>query len=405
MPSKIILKNSVAPGGNEKMVIQTSETGGKLRLFPGSNQVVLAAVGTQGDPLVDYGMFRSTNSGDSYETLPDNFPIIAKNLEPRIAVSFNNRYYYVGDPSTIDGSTWIAQSNNGGATWEYKQPGSVNTRSFVSVSSSRDGKYALAANGGYQVDGEVFLTQDFGETWSKPLPVNEWYKTFIDPEGQNMVIGGNQFSNPGLVTQYSNDYGNTWSNFSESLTNLGGVMVSGDGNYKVVWEAYEQGGQKSRVYVSTDWTNWTQNNLTVRLSNGAISNDGKYMLIPSSDAFNSPEPYVSVSSDYGQNWTEIDLGYTQRFSDCAMSADGKYMIVIPGFVGNGYAYKSIDYGETWSQIAEVPLGIYNSVQMSKSGRYVYISGTTEGIIHSTDYMATWTQQYDGSTGQGIFINF
>jgi len=187
-------------------------------------------------------------------------------------------------------------------------------------------------------------------------------------------------------------------------------MVSGDGNLKVVWEQYESaGGLGSRLYVSTDWINWTQHNLTVRLSRGAISNDGKYILVASSDAYKSPEPYVNLSSDYGSTWSKINLtgGIQKYWSDAAMSADGKYMIVIPGLKSetSGEVYKSVDYGQTWEQETSIPSGIYYQVRISKSGRYVYIVGKDEGIFHSKDYMATWTQQFDGSTGLGVFINF
>ena len=396
----IKLMNSVAPAGHEKMVIKTSDaSGGHLRLFPGTNQVVINSI-YNGSAWYAY---RSTDSGDTWEQLPDEFPVFlsASSNALNAAVSFNNRYYHVGDPSISGSDYYIATSNSFAQSWEWD---SSTSRRITTLQCSRDGKYALGTNGGWQVDGSVFLTQDFGQTWTVEHSGEEYFNCFVDQTGQNMLAGGYTGT-----AKYSDDYGDTWGNFSEALTFFKGAMVSGDGNYKVVWEQYESGSNGARAYVSTDWTNWSTNYLSVRLSGGAISNDGKYMLLASSDAYNSPEPYVNLSTDYGSTWSQIDVtgGSNQYFNGCAMSSDGKYMVAIGGIKSGStnYCYKSVDYGTTWSEITDIPGGRYNQVQMSRSGRYVYITGVNEGIFHSKDYMATWTQNFDGSTGSGTFINF
>ena len=399
----IILKHDAAPGGANKMVIQTSEpSGGHLRLFPGTNQTVFTSIATQGTVAADYGMFKSFDSGETFVLQPSDFPNIASSAaELNMAVSFNNRYYFVGDPSTIDASAYIAVSNNGGSTWEWKMPAPTVTRRYVSVSASRDGKYAIACNGSYNGNGDAILTQDFGETWTTPVSPNKFIKTFVSPDGQNMLIGA--FTSG--QTKYSDDYGNNWSTFSETLSSMGGAMVSGDGNYKVVYEQYQSSGG-AKCYVSTDWINWTLNSLSVRLIGGSISNDGKYMLIASTDGYNSAEPYVNLSTDYGQTWSQIAITPGNvLWNGTAMSSDGKYMIVIPGANADGYAYKSVDYGQSWMKEENIPYGHYNTVKMSKSGRYTYITGSLQGILVSNDYMASWAQQYDPSTGIGVFINF
>ena len=83
------------------------------------------------------------------------------------------------------------------------------------------------------------------------------------------------------------------------------------------------------------------------------------------------------------------------------------MMVVPGLKAGSefYPYKSIDYGETWTPVTDLPYARYYQCHISKSGRYAYTDGVNEGVMHSTDYMATWTQQFDGSTGQAVFINF
>jgi len=401
----IVIKKDPLPSGGNQIVIMNESPGGKIRLFPGTKQVVLVSLNLGGGT---YASYRSTNSGDTYESLPTTFPAL---ISDNIAVSFNNRYYYIGDPSTINSDYYVAQSANFGNTFTYDPSASneVSSLRFYKLAASKDGKYIIACCGAYQSAGEALLSRDFGNTWERPLATNQWYKAFVDPTGQNMLIGGNGYNNA-LITQYSNDYGATWNNFSESLTTLGNAMISGDGNYKVVWEQYEQSGQFARVYVSTDWSNWTQNNLTKRLIGGSISNDGKYMLLPPSDGFTTGGLEINLSTDYGQNWVSKSMpgvSTEKKWGGSAMSADGKYMIVVSGFndASPAGAFKSINYGETWEKIIDIPNVNYSSVKMSKSGRYVYIAGSLEGIISSKDYMGSWTQHFDGSTGSGVFINF
>jgi photosystem II stability/assembly factor-like uncharacterized protein len=403
----VIIKNSAGATGEEHWRIMNSGVGGTLKLFPAQTQVVLLSKTKPSQAGID--TFKSYDSGDSYE---DRLPLFPALGVWNTAVSFNNRYYHIGDPSKGGGEIgYIATSMDFGATFSYDVSNLVNDRAFSKIAASRDGKYVLGGCGGYQIDGEALLSQDFGANWSRPFATNEWYKAFVDISGMNMLMGGNGFNNA-LTTQYSDDYGATWNDFGEDLTTLGDAMISGDGNYKVVWEQYEQSGQKARVYISTDWATWTQHNLTKRFSGGSISNDGKYILIPPSDGFTTGGVNQNLSSDYGVTFDSIPLEYISsemKWSDSAMSSDGKFMIVIPGFneSGGGRAYKSVNFGVTWTRIAtsDIPQGNYSAVRMSKSGRYVYVVGANEGIIHSTNYMATWTQQFDGSTGNGVFINF
>ena len=402
--SGIRIMNSSAPAGQERMMIMNDVSGGQLRLFPGSNQVVLAGLWDG----ANRSTYKSYDSGDSYVLQPDSFPGLISDNQ---AISFNNRYYYVGDPSTINGDYWLAQSSDFAASWSYDVSNAVSSQRFNYVASSRDGKYTVATSGGYNVVGDMVFSDDFGETWTHPIGSQQWYRPFVSPDGQNIVIGGNAYTNPTFDPKYSDDYGQTWGDVPlGSISTIAGTMISGDENYKVIWEQIEDIGQqtKARVFVSTDWINWDVSALiTERCSGGDISNDGKYILIAASDGYNGEDNVINLSSDYGQTWEQKPLGVTEFWFDCAMSSDGKYMIVVPGIKAGteNYPRKSIDYGETWTEVTDMPNARYYGVEMSKSGRYIYAYAVDEGVTHSTDYMASWTQNFDGSTGQAVFINF
>lgn len=368
----------------------------KLHLFPGTNQVVIAGVNNK--------TYKSYDSGQTFVYQPD-FPYVT---DLNIGVSFNNRYYAIGDPSISNGRRLLALSNDYGLT--FRRDISVNwvpNGSYAPgyyVSTSRDGKYILFSGATYYIDSDLILSSNWGHDTSILFTSENYFILFVDPTGQNQMVGG-----IGSTTKYSNNYGQSWSVFGQSMTALGGVTVSADGIYKLVHESYEStGGAGCRVYISTDWSTWTTKTLSCqRLNSPSISEDGKYMIIPCSDKFASNQPYINVSRDYGQNWDRIDTGSTQYWSGSALSYDGKYMICIGGSSGGATnrCYKSIDYGYTWTMIEDIPAGAYQDVAMSKNGRYVYITGSAKGVFVSNDYMLSWTQQFDGSNAYGVFINY
>lgn len=418
--SRIIIQDGGIKGSNRMKIMNDSgnnQNARRLKLMIGSNQKIIVSVAGK--------TYESEDLGITYTELPATFPTItAYNLN----ISTNNIFYAVtnasiyNDSGTIRGTVYLALSEDSGNTWTRDvslpfTPGSTSPGSFMW--GSQDGKYLMASSCTYYIDGTVITSRNFGQDVSVNLSGASMRYTagYVDKSGKNMIIGGTGSGTGIMQTKYSSDYGITWNNFTQipSGSPMGGAVVSGDGSRIVVWEQYHSSGN-AVVYVSTDWITWNSTTVSQRMpAVGAISYDGKYILIPSSDRSNAPQPYLNLSTNYGSTWTLKDVGYSQFWGGCAMSADGKYMIAYGGGGSSGegyvvgYCYKSINYGATWSRITELPASMYYDVAMSKSGKYVFVTDSSAshggGVYRSDDYMNSWTHHFDGSTAAGIFINF
>lgn len=189
----IIIKNSAGTAGHERMVIKTSDpSGGHLILFPGTNQVVLSSIGLGGSL---YQMYKSTDSGDSYNALSPDFPaFIAGNN----SVSFNNRYYYVGDPSTIDGYYWLARSNDFGSTFTY------DVSNAVSIYLHKSDQRKFGRLNGSATGFEMFTLD------------NSMFAFAVSAFGRGIVYGTQPTYTPYKIF-YSNDYEN-FSSWTEIWT-------------------------------------------------------------------------------------------------------------------------------------------------------------------------------------------
>jgi len=404
--SRIIIQDGNIQGSNRIIIMKDSgnqESSRRLKLMIGSNQIVYAAVGTM--------TFKSEDFGDTYSSLPTDFPVLGVDTA---SFSTNNIFYAVGETSVygtnpVYGFSFLAISDDSGQTWNGPKglrdisinftPAQQSPGKFVW--GSKDGKYIVASAGAYYAAGDVIVSNNFGKDPSIKLTLKHCYNGVVDDSGQNMLIGGHESAH------YSNNYGYTWSNFT-GFTTLGGAVISGDGNYKVACEY-----TAARIAVGTNWSSWTTTTLpTTYINAPSISYDGKYILVVSSNKYQGNDTKIFVSNNYGASFTTVTMPTNQSWRFSAMSLDGKYMIAGGGHPNTGYGktYKSIDYGVTWELIPEMSdLGIWNHASMSKSGKYVYVSNarvdTHGGIYHSKDYMATWTQQFDGSAGVSTVINF
>jgi hypothetical protein len=409
---RIIIQDSGLKGSNRIVLMNDNaniESDRKLKLMIGGNQVILASYGPT-YPLIK--AYRSDNSGDSYDSLPTGFPKITTT---NLSVSANNIFYAITEASTYytggvyNGFVYLNVSTDSGQTWNhdisiYFVPNSAAGPGSY-IYGSKDGKYLLASSGAYYATGDVVVSTNFGQDVSTKFHGNYWAGC-VDATGQNMLMGGKSTAQ----TKYSNNYGYTWSNFTglSGADGLGGAVISGDGNYKIVCA-----GANSKIIIGTDWTTWTTHTLsTTYINSPSVSYDGKYILVVSSNKKQENDNKLFVSNDYGVSFTTVEVSTNMSWNNSAMSADGKYMIAGGGHIeyGSGKVYKSIDYGVTWEEITVMPLSLYADMAMSKNGKYAYVSDASlnisgGGIYHSKDYMNSWVHQFDGSTGSGISINF
>lgn len=372
---------------NRKVVIRKRNTNKKNILIP-LNDVVLISNSSE--------TFLSKDYGKTF-ILKENFKRFY--FGGNQSISFNQKYYYVGDV-TNNSPYGVYYSEDKGNTWNYTGYTDSETR-FNVVKASYDGKYILAKAGGYYSNGIVILSSDFGKTWNIVESGKRFQNLSISMTGEYMLYGAWELNS----TKFSQNYGQTWESFSQTMTVFGDCVISSNGNLVIVNELYESSNNGARVYISSDWSSWTQHNLSKRLISPSLSYDGKYILIASSDAYNTPEK-LNLSSDYGQTWTTVQSVNSQLWRKSVVNTSGKYMLAI-GSMGidniPSKAYSSSDYGQTWKQIENFNTDGYDCF-ISKEGKYAYIIAK-DGYYYSDNYLYSFNKMYDNQQITGLYINF
>jgi hypothetical protein len=130
---------------------------------------------------------------------------------------------------------------------------------------------------------------------------------------------------------------------------------------------------------------------------------GTYLAALGFFAASTPNYSVYTSNDGGYTWIQkFTLGsittgiYIFSISN-NKNGNGQYIVIgtgqIIGLGGNGI-YISSNYGNNWTQVFPTPLSIWISIAVSSSGQYMYALGqnsaTTYKIWYSSNYGSSWT---------------
>jgi len=184
-----------------------------------------------------------------------------------------------------------------------------------SVRLGTDGQFLVATT-----NGGVYLSGDFGDTWSKKNPDGqagtEWIKGICSSNGTYIVV--------------------------ESIDHVIYISTNGGTSWNLITPA---GGD------------------TFSINSMVISNNGQYILIVGHNT-TTPAKSAYLSSNYGTSWTAIyPASGTIEWGRCNLNGDGKIMIV--SSTGN-FVYASFDGGTTWEE-QEIPSSANQWVAPSISG--------------------------------------
>ncbi len=193
----------------------------------------------------------------------------------------------------------------------------------------------------------------------------------------------------------STNYGQNWIQTINSAKNWNSISMSSSGQYQTACEN-DSGGS---LFVSTDYgNNWTQLGLTTGYEwlNVSISSTGQYQ---SAIAYDGSVYYIYVSSDFGASWSE-KFDYTPRLTGISVSASGQYQSACAD--NSGSIWISNDYGNNWTQVSSTSSNEWKSISVSASGQYQTAcmnDGTTNYIYTSSDYGNNWTvNSYEPGNG-------
>lgn len=268
--------------------------------------------------------------------------------------------YYVYFPSQVVSSNGVGvtiESGDGYCVGPLPYP-PLSTSPFNTVAVSRNGgQYMLAgiskfASSGYE-EGGLYLSTNYGSTWTFVPLIGYWYKVAISDNGQYMLA----------VEQYgkayqSTNYGSTWSELSTGIDSYRGAALSGSGQYQMI-----------------------------TISNTSASS-------------------VLVSLNYGSSWSTVLIASYENFNSCAINSSGEFFYV--GFgAGNAGVKRSLNYGASWSFLSFPSItGFVSDINCTADGEKLVapVFGNPNGLVKSLNYGSSWVTTGTSSSWRSASVN-
>ena len=327
------------------------------------------------------GVWKSTDSGATWNPLTDNQPSLAigalaidpSNPDTIYAGTGEENFYY----DTMYGAG-ILKSTNGGTTWTQLPTGPFVSSNFtpparigqISVHPS-NGQILLAAIDRFNraTEAGVYRSTDGGQTWALVLRGAEATDVTFDPNDGNTAYAGLGYFAGAAGVYKSTDAGATWT----KLTGTGSNLLPGSGLGAV----------------------------TVAISRSASAT--LYVAIENNANSNLLGLYKTV--DGGANWTLLtntpNYCAPQCYGDRALGVDPvNPNVVFAGGVwpgGAGPVYRSMDGGATWQSVSigSNGDGFHSDIHafaFTPDGSRLFV-GNDGGISSTTDVLTTnpnWT---------------
>lgn len=305
------------------------------------------------------------------------------------AISSNGSHLAFG---VWGGNSPLYISRNYGVTWEdvanIAEPGVINN--WFSVDMSNDGQTMVAASYSSDGDGtgEVFVSEDSGNTWQNITPgsANMWINVSIAGEsGEIVALAGDD---PGNVYITSNN-GSSWTTSPiENIASWKSLSVSEDGGDILIGGENSLGALSSVVYISNDggasWQNITPPDArdgTYASTKVDISSDGNKLIVGTlaydgdSGAYNT----VHFSDNAGVSWTDItpvDEKANHRW-DVAISGNGT-VLAAADYDYPGSVFVSDDSGSSWNE--ENPGLDFGDTSLDWSNIVINDNGSRVGVV-------------------------
>jgi photosystem II stability/assembly factor-like uncharacterized protein len=334
---------------NQGMNWQESSSGlisaftGKLESIDGN---IFAALGS-------YGIFISTDSGNSWNAWGYNFPPTNTS-----ALMFNDSLLFAGTTSGIYANDypdqeWLEMNNNLYA---------ANVSCMILIDSVI---YAGAENG------KVYRTADKGETW------NYSFAGYNSNRIITMAAKGDTiYASSGWLLYYSTDSGQTWFQTNLYASQITAIAIRGSEIYAAT--AFIEG-----ILLSTDGgITWQQRN------NGLTNINLNALAVDEQNVYAGTLEGLFISSNSGNNWVKAGNGIPQNIGVVSLKSTGNHI-----YAGAIYGlYRSSDFGNTWSLT-----GFSNQIVecIEAKDNYVFAGTSTSGIYMSSTYGGSWSAKNNG----------
>ena len=236
------------------------------------------------------------------------------------------------------------------------------------------------------------------------------------------VCGNSIFVGTGAGLYHSLNNGNSWSNVTNGITNNAIQFLDINGSQIVAVDSTLD------VFLSSDsgstWTdfgicpsksiaNFCSNGIVVLVgttglgvnkttNNGLTWTDANNGLVASyvyklftygTDlyAFTPSHHTIFKTSDFGNNWVQMNIGWPSNFSIYGLATDGNNIYVSAGSIG---IYKSSNGGATWTNITTGLTNVsVNSIAIN--GNKIYAGTFNNGVYVSTNSGNNWSPLNNG----------
>ena len=282
---------------------------------------------------------------------------------------------------------YIYTSTDGGATWTARK--NDLRRDWSAIASSSDGK-SLAAlslnsyadeNAEAQPDQAVFISEDYGVTWTRQINTgsHEWNDIASSADGMMLAAAPNN----GRIHTSGNPSMDEWEERAGSdildwqriaSSSLGNKLVAIGG----LWIDYRYQGD---IYTSSDsGATWIKKNCGHNFWVLTSSADGAKLAAAAQD------DSIYTSTDSGATWTERTGVGPKSWKSIASSADGTKLVATLQWEEDSLIYTSPDGGAAWTaQTTGLPTGIImRDVTCSADGTKM-AAVVEDGYIYTAGY--------------------
>lgn len=341
-------------------------------------------------------LYRSVDGGMSWEQMSNwfpwrDFPYVHADHH---AIIFNPRN---PDEILVGSDGGMFRTTDGGASFTERTGGMVT----VQYHSGTPHPHSDMVIGG-TIDNGTLRTLD-GSSWSDVTGGDGGY-TAIDPTEPRLVYTELYY----LHFLKSTDFGRSF------IVAMNGIPRSDDfGTSDQVgfiapfemapWNAKTIFAGSNRVYRSTNAAeSWTPISANLTTGTSYLTAIGLTAADPDVIYTGGARGRVQRTTDGGERWTRVDRELPGLFvTDFAVSADDARDVVVTfsGF-GSGHVYHSVDGGDQWTDISgsgasglpDIPA---NTVFRHPENDSILFVGTDVGLFVSTDLGATWAVDNNG----------
>lgn len=290
----------------------------------------------------------------------------------------------------------------------------ISASPFTTVAVNRgSGQYMLAgiskfASSGY-TEGGLYLSANYGSSWSFIPLIGYWYKVVISDNGQYM-IAAEQYGKAYM----SSNYGATWSELSTGINPYRGAALSSDGQYQML--AINSSNVTSQVKISSNYgASWSTVTFgAFGVTSCAIDSSGSNFYVGGGIS-----PVVYKSTNQGSSWSQVytTSNLSAFVSDINCTADGS-KLVAPTFGQSAALLKSNDYGSTWVTTGTsglwksasvntnipVPLSIPTAYVVTEASGYLQKSEGTSAHTNTSAGSRQWTSVSNSNDGQYVLAS-